>query len=285
MDPLWLEINEAVHRREIIRAGQLIPRYIKAHRTSPEAIYEASEFYRKITDYSNALRVLPKERVIRGFSAKVSEAQTKLELQQARILNILGASKYALRVVDRIRAENRAKSKVEMVEIYHCNDKYADVLDLIGEDYPLPKSEPWHQDWLLHFYLAHALNGLKQRELAIKRVERIHFLSTSALIRAIALCCKGQYLVESNEPEKALPVLLESQSFFQDTDQTGDHAVLQKWLGICFLRLGRLRESETALKRAFAIFFQHALKPEDWMEIILLLAQIPRRVKHTQQFV
>jgi tetratricopeptide (TPR) repeat protein len=282
MDHLWQQINEAHHQRDSELVRQLIPKYLKAHRRSPESIYEASEFYRKLGDYADALRVLPKERTTIAVT-KVPDIETKLELQQARLLNILGASNYALRLIGRIRAENRAKSKIEMVEIYQCNYKYAEVVELLGADYPVPDSEPWHQDWLLHFYLANALSGLKETKLAMERVEKIQRVSNSPLIKANALFYKGKYLVQAGEPEKALPVLLESLQFFQGKDQTVDHGILHSWIGTSFLKLGKYQEAENSLKIALNVFYQPAIKPEDWMEIVLLLEQIPGYKQASEQ--
>jgi tetratricopeptide (TPR) repeat protein len=275
MDPLWKQINEAIHGRDLVTVYDLIPKYLKNSGSSPEAVYEASEFYRKISDYRAALRVLPVEPVNPAISPHSSEIHTKLELQLARILSILGATGYAIRMVERIRKEDRAKSKIEMVEIYHCNDRYAEVIDLLGEDFPIPDVEPWHQDWLLHFYYATSLNGLGQFDRAIERVEQIHALSAVPLIRAMTLCYKGKYLVSAGRAKEALPVLLESKKWFLETDPTSDHAVLQLNLGKCHLKLKNYEQAEIALKKAFAAFYQQGLKPEDWMEIVIFLDQIP----------
>ena len=283
MDPIWQQINEAIHRRNTESVNRLIPKYLKFHRSSSESLYEASEFYRKITDYRNALRLLPKMERTQASASKVSEADTKLELQLARLLNLLGASNYALRIVERIRAEGRAKSKIEMVEIYHCNYKYAEVVTLLGSDYPIPESEPWHQDWLLHIYLSQALAELKHTDLAIARMERMRGLSASPLIQAIALCFKGKFHMTAGEPDKALPSLLESQLFFEDNDQTADHAILQTLLGECFLELRKFQEAEKALKKALKILFRPGLKPEEWIEIPLLLERIPGHRKLNQR--
>jgi tetratricopeptide (TPR) repeat protein len=280
VDPIWQQINEAIHRRDTETVDRLIPKYLKSHQSSAESLYEASEFYRKITDYKSAIRILPKER---GAGPGISEAETKLELQLARLLNILGASNYALRMIERIRAENRAKSKVEMAEIYFCNYKFEELLELLGPDYPLPESEPWHQDWLLHFYLAIAFGELKRMDLAIARVEGIRALSSSPLIRAMTLSYQGKFLLMGGEPAKALPLLLESQRFFQDQDRTADHAILQGHLGECFLRLGKFFKAEKALERSSKIFCQPAVKPEEWIEIELLLDRIPGYRKSDQR--
>jgi tetratricopeptide (TPR) repeat protein len=274
MDPLWSLINEAIHRKDSKAVNSLIVKYLKAHRSSLEARYEASEFFRKNADYSSALRILSKES-IPTIESKNSEIATKVELQAARILNILGASHYALRMIQRIREEGRATSKVEMVEIYHCNYRYSDVIDLIGKNYQLPGSEPWHQDWLLHFYYACALSALGQRDLAIKHVDGIRSLTASPLIRAIALGFKGQFLVQDDKSDKGLPFLLEARRFFLEKDLSFDHANLQKWVGICFLKLGRPQEAVQALRKSFEIAYQPALKPEDWMEVVLWLDRIP----------
>ncbi len=281
MDPLWQQINEAVQRKDHESVRALIPKYLRRYKKSPDAIYEASEFYRKIWDYKSALRLLPKERT-RTTSKKLSDEEIRLELQTARILNMLGASHYALRIVERIRAGNWAKSKVEMAEIYHCNCRPDKVLQVIGTDFALPEKEPWHQDWVLHFYYAYALNATKKMQQAIDHLDGIHALSSSPLIRAIALTYKGQFLVEGGFPEKALPLLQEAKRFFHNQGITSDDAILYKWLGICFFKLKKYNEAEAALRESFRILYQPSLKPEDWMELVLWLDRIPG-LKKTEQ--
>ncbi len=262
---------------------KLIPKYLKSHSSSSEALYEASEFFRKITDHKSALRLLPKESALASQS-RSSDKFTKLELQLARILNILGASNYALRVVERIRSENRAKSKVEIAEIYFCNFKFSELLNLLGADLPLPASEPWHQDWLLHFYLAIALSELKQTKEAIQRVEGIHALSASPLIRAIALSYKGKFLLAAGEPEKALLSLREAGKFFQHKEKTADDANFLIFLGECLLALAQYKEAESCLTEALKLTYKPSMRPEDWIEVILLLEKIPGFCLDEQRF-
>jgi tetratricopeptide (TPR) repeat protein len=280
MDPIWQQINEAIHRRDTKSVGLLIPKYLRSHKNSPESIYEASEFYRKITDHKNALRILPKERAKNNRST-LSDKEIKLELQLARLLNLFGASKYALRVVERIRNENRIESKIEMVEVYHCNYEYTKVTELLGADFPVPGKEPWHQDWLIYFYLSYALGETNQTELAIKIMEKIYSVSNSPLIQAMTLGFKGRYLMLAGEPKKALIVLLQAQKFYQENDQTADHAVLQTFLGECLLKLRKFSEATTELQKAFKIIFLPAIKPEEWIEIALLLETVPVNTNHT----
>jgi tetratricopeptide (TPR) repeat protein len=282
MDAIWQQINEAIHRRDTELVGQLIPKYLKANRSSPESLYEASEFYRKITDYKNALRVLPKEST-QSSASNTSEAETKLELQLARLLNIFGASNYALRMIERIRDKKRNKSKIEMVEIYCSNHKFSRVVELLDVDFPMPESEPWHQDWLLHFYLSFALSELKQTDQAIARMDKVRALSSSPLIQAMTLSYKGKYILAAGNPEEALPVLLESQRFFQHDDQTADHANLQIHLGECLLQLEKFSEAQKALQIAEKILYRPALKPEEWIGIPLLLERIPGYQKSNQR--
>lgn len=272
VDPLWDKIKSAVHLRDLPKVNRLIPIYLKAHSKSPEALYEASEFFRKISDYKNALRMLPKERSISKITKGI-DAFTRLELQQARLLNILGASHYAIRVIDKLRSEKRAKSKVEIVEIYQCNYRYQEVVDFLGEDYPMPESEPWHQDWVLHFYLANCLNGLKKHDLAIERVRQIRRLSQSGLIQGITFHFEGKFVLSTGDAEKALAVLLEAKHFFAADDRTVDSANLSMSLGQCYLKLGELKKAEQELNRAFEAYYAPSFRPEDWLEVSLFLEQ------------
>jgi tetratricopeptide (TPR) repeat protein len=282
MDSTWRKINEAIHLRDTGTVVTLIPKYLKVHQSSLESIYEASEFFRKISDYKSALRILPKERV-QTSGPEVSEGETKLELQLARLLNMFGASNYALRMIDRIQVEKRARSKVEMCEIYFCNYKFAEIIKLLGSPFSLPESEPWHQDWLLHFYLAISLAELNQTDEAIKRLSGIRALSSSELIRAMTLSYQGKFLMAQGELEKALASLQESQRFFQDQDQTADHAILHGFLGECYFRLGKFSAAEKSLKKALNVFYQPGVKPEEWVETALLLDQIPGYRKENQR--
>jgi hypothetical protein len=61
MDALWAEIDSAIHLRKIAHAKRLIQSYVRKNRYSSASRYEVSEFYRRISEYSLALRVLPRE--------------------------------------------------------------------------------------------------------------------------------------------------------------------------------------------------------------------------------
>jgi tetratricopeptide (TPR) repeat protein len=226
--------------------------------------------------------MLPKERASSTIK-DISEAETKLDLQLARLLNFLGASNYALRMIDRIRTENRARSKVEIAEIYFCNFKFKELLELLGENLPLPKSEPWHQDWLLHFYLAIAFGELGRPDLAIARLEGIRALSASPLIQAMTYSYQGKFLLIGREPGKALVSLLKAQQFFRANDQTEDQANFHSFLGECYLKLGKFSDAQTELKKAFSVFHRSGVRPEEWIETVLLLEQIPKYRDETQK--
>ena len=282
MDPLWQQINEAIHRRDIRPVPELIRKFLKYHRSSPKAVYEASEFYRKIRDFKSALRILPKESTAVPKHAD-SDVGIKLELQLARLLNLLGASNYALRVIDRIRAQKRAQSFIEMVEIYYCNGRYQEAVALLGADYPMPHSEPWHQEWLLHIYLSYALAEIGRTDLAISRMQRMRKLSSSPLIRAMALGFEGKYLAASGDPEKALGLLLESKKFYPRDDSIVDYANLLTALGECLLALERYDEAESTLQEGLKLLYRPAVRLEDWLEPALLLERIPNQRKQKPQ--
>src|SRR5687768_13864468 len=106
-------IELMIQKRHLDGARKLIQGYLVQQNYSKSAQYVASEFYRRISDFNSALRVLRSEDEVKPRSSLDSN-EVRNQIQLARILNLLGASSYAVRIVERAPASTRSRHYAQL---------------------------------------------------------------------------------------------------------------------------------------------------------------------------
>lgn len=267
MEPLLQEIETAIQNRRLDLVRRLVPAYLSEQKQSLPARLQASECYRRISDFPSALRVLHSE-LEPGNWQELDETAVQLQLQLARILNLLGASSYALRIVDRVPEKFRARFDNPVGGILVSNYRYRDALPYFAAGEKIPEAELSYAQRLRLISAADCHYGLGDSSRAHFLIERVLRLSKEGLIQGIAHQAQGAYHLMSGQLKKASEHLELSRAHFSPDDTTLDRGFLNKWLGALHVLEGRPDEARVELKEAWKILYRPGFKPEAWLEIL-----------------
>lgn len=266
MNKLLEQIESAIRNQEHSLMGDLITRYLKSERYSKEARLTASEFYRRISQYSKGLELLHWQN--ESFNWKsLPEHEIRIRLQSIRLLNLLGASQFAVNMLDMIDFEIQKKYYELIAPIYLSNGRDAEAGRLYSFLEKLPVTELNYQMRLRLIGLADSYAGLEKFEQSIELGERLLEKSTEPVMLAILNEALGSYHVRSGNLKKAAKYHEKAQSFYQPDDQTVDHGYLLKWVGARLVLEGKWVDAEKMLSRSLSILDQKGIKPEVWLEV------------------
>lgn len=260
------QIEHAIRERRIRDARTLIPTFLREKQHSPTACVRASEFYRRISEHTLALRVLRAEASPSGVDFDPDEAEVQLQL--ARVLNLLGASGYALRILSRTSKEARKKFPQATGGILLSNYRYAEALQIYAPTDRIPAHQLTYQDSLKLISLADCLAGIGKSQEAALCIEKVLASAKDPSLRGIACQAAGAYLLLSRSIKKAEKMLALAVQHFPRDDRTLDRGFLYKWLGALLCSKGRYAEAQARLKEAWQILYRPGLKPESWLEVL-----------------
>lgn len=259
-----LEIEQAVLKRQSKVASQLIPQFLsKFLEQKPALLFRACDWYRRLGMFERALRLVQSE----------PRPGSRHHLWSARLLNALGATAFArneLKLVKPRTAEDfRITGEIELVcfeparalfnfermrELDSEPDRYLSRLSLLG--------------------LADALSGLKKFDEAAELAREVHDRSPEPLLRGIALQARGEYLARAAKFAKAGELLDAAEQLFPPGDKSPDVAVLLKWQGYVYVRLGRRREGAAKMRQAIELLRYPGIRFEAWLDILRLQHEV-----------
>jgi len=253
---LLVEIEESVRKRAILPAKKSISEYLKREHHRIDARIIASDFYRRISDPCSALKVLGSE----------EERDPKLRFQLSRILNSLGGSHYAMRILSSFHLEDLAAHRIPAVEIFLSNYHYCKAFELMKNVSLRPDSSYSERSELIS--KAAILQGLGKTQEAVELVDELLAVSSEPLIRAVLFQAKGAYLILNGDFVRAGESLLESESLFSPHDKTLERSHLDKWLGAFFIFKREPEKARKYLNRSWKILYKPGYKPEEWLEVL-----------------
>ncbi len=264
------EIEELVVQRKRSIAQRKIFELLKKHKNDDDLILLSAEWFRRLNLAEKGIRILqneaargrPKESFVRARSFKLSQ-----------LLNHIGASHNALRVLQSLAAETEAELQIQS-EVYLTNGRYEDALATFQKLATLPHNTHTYQSRLAQITFADCLAGAGQYKGALQKVDEVYHSSSESLLRGIALQAKGEYLARMGEIQTAHRVLLEAKKYFSKDEETVDKALLNKWLGFTFAKTGREAKGRHHIALAEQVLGRPSLRIEAWLEILKLKAQL-----------
>ncbi len=240
----------------VFHAKKRILQYLSLEQYHPDACLKASEFYRRLSDPRSALKVIGEE----------SLSLPPMRLQFSRILNGLGGSQSALRILRSISSDQIAKNPAPVVEIFLSNYQYRDAWNWV-KDQRL-ESGASYSERLRLITKVDVLSGLNRKDEALDLLEQILSASREPLIVGILLQVKGAILLEQEKIKQSGEILLQAHSYFSDSDQTLDRGYLDKWLAAYFIQNRDFENAKNSLARAWKILYRPGIKPETWLEVL-----------------
>ena len=227
-----------------------------------EVRIKIADWYRRLGMYAKAIGVLKpvSESEIEADSLSGHEAAL-----YSRLLNLLGASKYSLAALKRLRGRVSDPELLRAMGFVHLtNYDFASAVDcfLVAKKQGAGAKWSIHESSLLEIAIADAEAGLGHLDRAIEKAEKIvQSAGKSELLKFIALSAWGEYLVRANRFSEAAKILQVGIQYVKVTDSSNDIGFFYKWLGIA-------TNSEAYLKKAFSLLYRPGAKPEAWLEVL-----------------
>jgi len=261
------QIESSLREKHYSNMGELITKYLKSEKYSPHARLQASEFYRRISEFSQGLELLHWQNESFHWQ-RLDDQEIRVRLQSIRLLNLLGASSFAIRMLDTIDHQTQQKYYEIIAPIYLSNNRDAEAnrLYLFLESIPDRQLDYHHRLRLIN--LADSYFGLEKYDHAIKLVKRLFSISNEPAILAILNEALGSYYLRTGEISKAATYQNKAQTFFKPEEKTGDYGFLLKWVGARLIYEKKFLEAEDYLNRSFSILYQKGRKPEAWLEVL-----------------
>lgn len=277
-------IESAIQSRANDEAHRLIQSYLLAEKRSDEARLAASEYYRRLSDYGKALRILKLDVPPSGWKVPgeksgdtESEAAIEIQLQAVRILNLLGASSYALQIIEKLPQKSRLKNGLRIAPVLMANYRYDEALTYLDPLFHLADAELDYPRRLKLLSLSDCYCGLGRFEEARNVVTRVLAHTRERLLEAIARQAYGSYCVLEGRIEDGGKALLKSEKLFEASDRTPDHGFLLKWLGAYACHKGKLDAAGEYLSRAWDLLYRPGFKPEAWLDVLYWIGLVKLR--------
>lgn len=265
------EIESLIVDREYKQVITQVKKYLIKNNKNSELRIRAVNWYRRIGEGTLALYILNKE--IEGtvdFETPLGEEQLLL----CRILNGLGASKYALRILSKINKEKVPNRLLGTIGgIYLSNYYHKEALPFFERAIKTHSNQDSDTYKLASISKADALVGISEFDKAISIAEKIYLKEKNQLIKFIAASALGEYLIKAGDFKKALIVLENFSGYIKADDRTNDAGFFYKWLGVASLMNGNMEGALKALNNAFVILYNARNKPETWLEVLYWLGK------------
>lgn len=260
------EIEAAVQRRDLKATKELVTRFLRLEKNSDFARHLASEYFRRLSDYSSALRVLPEECETKNFE-KLSDSQLKNQLQLVRILNLLGASARALRIISSIPPRIKEKNSQQVTGILVSNYWYREAIPSAQPIEAKSDDQLSYPERLQLVSLADCYFGVGDFLRSKELLKRIIHISKEQPILGIAYRSLGAQFLLNEDIENAAQNLEKSLKLSPPLDQSNDRGLLEKWIGALECLRGNTQAANERLSRAWDILFRPGTKPEVWLEV------------------
>ncbi len=268
------QIENLIKERKTKLAKIQIFKWLKIEGKSVQNKIKASNWLRRVGLTRDAFKMIaPKNWNFE--KAKTDPELSKQFLWTARMMNLLGATRFALKI---IRNSNLESFEDYLVagNIYLTDYDYESALKCF--EFACKKANAKEKK-LYSFRmglvgLADCLAGLKRYSEAINQLNQIQVSKDEGLLQGILFQAKGEYLAQKGEFKKSFDILNKAQQFFPYEEQSADRAFLYKWLGYVEANLGNITKSKEYFYKALQILCSGEYRPESWLECLYLMHQM-----------
>ena len=211
---------------------------------------------------------------------KFSKAKTDLEYQNrllwcARLVNLQGASLYALRIIEQIDSNTLIFHKTA-AQIYLTHFKSKEALHHF-EQYLKNLKQDRDMDYenrVLKVSYADALMGSGQGSKALQVLDKIPVHENECLLMGIVQQARGEYFARLGRYQEALIELEKAEMNIPKTDESTDRAFLKKWHAYVLAKLGKKEESLVMFEEALNRLKKPDLRPEVWLDCYRILHEL-----------
>ena len=259
------EIEKLVQRKSPLQAKKYIRSLLQNSTQSSELRLKAAEWFRRLGLYSDALKVL-ENLWPANFDIQTPKIRHR-ELLRARLLNQMGASHFAIRLVKTLPTLSREEKRI-VGDIYLANYLHEEALPLLEDSFA--PDDLSYSARMARINLADAYAGVGQLKKAISIAEYVSSESREPILVGISNQVIGEYLARDQKYEQAIENLKKSESFFKDQISSVDFGIYYKWLGYSLVKTGAALEGKEYLRQAEDIFQQPQLRREMLLDLMAL---------------
>lgn len=271
---LTSEIESLVRRRRPTLAFRLMKNFLAEGRKKQSHLrMQAADWHRRLGRPASGLKVLQKENFTRGEPD--SDLQTE-QIAVARLLNLMGASRYSLRILEKTDLEHAPlHSRNVAGHIYLSNYQYSSAHKIFKKCLNEMKREqdPYRYD-LLRVSYADSLAGLSHFDQAIEQVKTLFESTTEPQMKVVAGSAWGEYLFRKGSVQESKNIFRKISDYLNPSDLTPDAGILHKWLGAVLIQEGEFEFAKEHLEKALKILCVPGAKPEGWLEVLYYLSKI-----------
>ncbi len=259
-------IEELVRARKTKLATKEIHSFLKSEGTSFENKFIACEWYRRLGLLKEAYKVVAPRKWY--FSKLKNDPKiARHYLWVARLLNLLGATKYAILICENLTGHSPEEWRV-LGNIYLSAYMYDKSLQYftMARDQASVSEKSSYQSRLAILGISDSLAGLKRFNEAIKVASTIQVKKEESRLSAIIEEAKSEYFAQKGEFQKAKKLLKNAFPEFTHEDHSTDRGFLLKWLAYVEAKLGNLSEAQNLFSEALQILQTPTLRAEAWLE-------------------
>ena len=257
-----MRIEALVRERRTLLATNAINVYLKTSKYTLMAMIQGCDWFRRLGKFWEAYRVIaPDEYRLR--TAKLDRTMSRQYLWTARMLNLLGASGYALEMAEMIKDLKAPEDAVILANIYLSNFETVKAHSIFSK---IPTEERSYSSKFAQIGSADALAGVGKMKEALILIRSIPTADDEALLKGILFQAEGEYLARAQKYERALVALEKARPYFQSDDQTVDYAFLLKWIATSYAGLGKKTEATRIFNEAISILKKPKHRPESWLD-------------------
>lgn len=259
-------IEDAVRKRQIRRVHALLKPWLRRNRASFEAKCAAADWLRRIGSYREAYSLIAPSQW--NFRKLASSAQgLRRLLWSARLLNAMGASRFAEHLLDRIEFSDPKDCKIAgLMELSLY--RYDRARDYLSKAIKYPQLFSDYEMKLLMLAIADVTARAADPHEALALTGSFSFSTGESLLQGIVLQARGEYFWRSGKNHEALQSLEKAALLLPQEDVSADRGFLYKWMGIVKSSLGRLEEGLVDLERAIDILRNPQFREEMWLECL-----------------
>jgi len=260
------QIEQLVQDRQIKKARQLITRWLRQD-SSSQRIFEATQWYRRLSLYKDSLRLIMSQFPFDAIASR------EMKILAAETLSILGSTPYAIQIIENIEPKTTDEFEV-IAGIYFSANNFEKALECFQKRIALAKNSRDYLIRLARLSCADCNAYLGNYQQAISICQGLLKDSSEKLFVSMCKQAMGEYLARSGNHKEALKWLIDAKDSFPGDDETYDHALLYRWLGFTYVKLGKLAKGKELLRRSTDIIKKTGLREEIWLENIKLAHQL-----------
>ena len=271
--PSTLFIESLVQNRRQPQAVSAIQLWLKKQHKKPSALIQACDWYRRLGDFKRAYRVIaPKKLVIYSNS---NQNDLRQHLWTARILNLMGAPHYALKICESLPELNSSEDLRVLGNIYLSNFNSARALPLFLKAEKCDPSPETYAARLGRIATCDALSGMGDHEEAFRRLKKISAKKDESLLQGILFQVEGEYHARMGNKTPAIKALNQGLPYFSKSDRSFDHGFIMKWLGVAHAEIkGKKNEASQFFQQAIQILKKPENRPEVWLDCIYWMKKV-----------